>query len=71
VSPAPGTTWVASRSVASAPVSLDGATVTAPPETTTGSNLDSAPSIVRIPAEGDSSSSATQVSSQAPLAPAP
>ena len=57
--PSPGGNLITPNGVATVPVSLDGATVSAPPETTTQPGvpgtpgLDASPSVVRIPAGAD------------------
>lgn len=69
--PGPGGNWAAPSGVAAAPLGLDGATVSAPPEATAGAGLDAGPSIVRIPTAGDGSSAATPASGEIPAPPAP
>jgi hypothetical protein len=64
-----GSTWVSPGSSAPASVSLDGATVSAPPESPAGAALDPGPSIVRIPTDGGVS--VVPTSAQVPVVPAP
>lgn len=59
--------WVTPNGVAAVPVSLDGATVSAPPGTT----LENGPSIVRIPTGAGAGSAVIPVSAESPAAPAP
>ena len=69
--------WVVPSGVAAAPVSLDGATISAPPGTVTQpgvpgtSGLDAGPSVVRIPTGADGGWGATPASAEIPAAPAP
>ena len=68
--PSSGGNWVTPSGVAAAPVSLDGAIVSAPPATTMPTGMNAGPSIVRIPTAGDGGSAAT-TSAEIPVAPMP
>ena len=69
--PSPGGTWITPTGVAVAPVSLDGAMVSAPPGTTAGAGLEAGPSIVRIPTTVANGSTLTAVSAEMSTSPAP